>query len=80
MNYKRQRHKGIIAPTPILLTKSKINRTGYKFLSTFAKNGQSNLAPFLVAESKGPYYNFIFLSSREVIKVCNQAIFQRLHA
>ena len=28
---------------PILLTKRKINGTGCKFLSIFAKNGQSNL-------------------------------------
>ena len=32
-----------ITEQPILLAKSKINHPGYKFLSIFAKNGQSNL-------------------------------------
>ena len=32
-----------ITEQPILLAKSKINHPGYKFLSIFAKNAQSNL-------------------------------------
>ena len=42
---------------PMLLTKRKINGLGKNFLSSFAKNGQSNLVLVLVLvlESKGPY-------------------------
>ena len=40
----------------MLLTKCKINRVGYKFLSIFAKNMQSKpvLVLVVVLESKGP--------------------------
>ena len=42
-----------IIEQPMLLTKSMINRQGYKFVSIFAKNGPSNLllVHVLVAES-----------------------------
>ena len=42
-----------ITAQSILLTKSTINHPGYKFLSIFAKNGQSNLVLVLVLETKG---------------------------
>ena len=41
---------------PTLLTKREINRLGYKFLSIFAKKGQSNLVLVFALVSKGPYY------------------------
>ena len=37
-----------ITGQPMLLTKSKTNRPGYKFLSIFAKNRQSKLILILV--------------------------------
>ena len=43
-----------ITEQPILLTKCTINRQSCKFLSTFAKSGQSNRVVVLVLESKGP--------------------------
>mgnify|MGYP000721873431 CR=1 FL=1 len=59
----------------MLLTKSKINRPDHKFLSIFAKNGQSNLVLVLVLhlESKDPYYGPFtnFLPTRYQTKLFN---------
>ena len=57
----------------MLLTKSKINHPDHKFLSIFAKKGQSNLVLVLDLESKDPYYGPFtnFLPTRYQTKLFN---------